>query len=220
MRRGFLIACIVLVVAIGAFFPRAGEFLIAQDAFYHVDTAVVLSGLPISRSFAARDLLKQGKVKRVLVIPEPPNKIEGEVVKDRVKEGLIRLGLFDPSQGQWAVRILLAGGIPDSQISVLPEWANGTITEARLVKRFLDGRAPKSLVLVTSKSASRRARLIFRRVFRNTLVQILSYPTPYDPFESKLWWKQPRNALTVMLEYQKLLSNIITLAFTRSEQTG
>ena len=203
-------------VAIGFCFPRAGAFLVVNDSFTHADLAVVLSGLPTARTFGASDLYRQGKVDQVLVIPEPPNKIEGEGVSDQIKAQLVALKLVDPALPQWAQRILVATGVPKKKIIMLPRFADGTMTEARLVRNFLERHPPHSLVLVTSKSASRRARFIFRHVFAGTPVAILSSPTPYDPFEATRWWAQPRNALTVVMEYEKLLTNAITLTLGKN----
>jgi uncharacterized SAM-binding protein YcdF (DUF218 family) len=210
-------ACLVGVLAVTYAFPRAGAFLVVEDPFAHAEIALVLSGLPLSRSFAARDLYHEGRVDHIVVIPEPPRKIEGEVVTDQIKDALVRLGLFDPSQPQWAERILVATGVPRSKIALLPESVDGTIREAPRVRAFLKDRLPKRLVVITSKSASRRARLIFRHVFRKDRVQIVSYPTPYDSFEPRTWWSQPRNALTVVTEYEKLFVNMLTLAFRRPD---
>ena len=183
----------------------------AQDPFDHAEIALVLSGLPISRSFAARDLYRQGRVEQIVVIPEPPNKIEGEMIGDQVKEELIQRRLVDPALPQWAERILVATGVPKSKLVVLPHPVHGTILEAKAVRAWFHDRLPHRLVVITSKSASRRARVIFRHEFRKDHVQIVAYPTPYDSFEPHQWWAQPRNALTVVTEYEKLLTNLLTL---------
>jgi len=212
IRRAVVGLVLVGMVAGGLFFPRAGEFLAVKDDFAWADVAVVLSGLPISRAFAAHDLYVQGRVGQIILIPEPPEKIEGELVQERVKQQLTTLGLFDPTLPQWGQRILVALGVPQSEIVVLPEPAHGTIVEAQQIQAFLNGRQLSSLALVTSRSASRRARFIFRRVLRGTGIRILASPTPYDSFEPDAWWTTPRNALTVLTEYEKLLVNALTLA--------
>lgn len=172
---------------------------------------MVLSGLPTSRAFAARDLYHQGLVEEIWVIPEPVQKIEGEMVGQEVFEELVHHGLIDSTREPWAQRVLMSMGIPPERIVVLAKPAHGTINEAHWVREAFSGRLPKRLVIITSKSASRRARMIFRRVFQHDGVEILSYPTPYDPFEARRWWTAPRNALTVVTEYEKLLLNILTL---------
>jgi len=178
--------------------PRAGRFVVHDEPFAYADTAVVLSGDPIRRALAARDLYRQGRVGEILLIPEP---------RDRAEEELLKLGL--PAPSLLAERILAASGVPPSRIAFLPGPADGTIVEAHRVREFLDGRLTARLVVITSKYASRRACFIFHRVLRD--VDIICAPTPYDPFERERWWTQPRNALFVVMEYQKFLVNALTL---------
>ena len=191
----------LLLVGVTAF-PAAGRFLIAEDDFAHADTALVLSGGPTPRALAARDLYRAGRVDRVLIIPDPPGPADEELVK---------LGLKDPNATQISERILMASGVPKSQIAFLPHPVDGTIREAQAVREYLHGRVPESLVVITSKPASRRARFIFRRMLGNRSVRILSYPGRYDAFQADRWWTQPRNALLVVMEYQKFLANAMTL---------
>lgn len=193
---------IAILLAGVLFFPWAGQFIVAEDQFTHADTALILSGDPIRRALAARDLYQQERVGRILVIPEPPDRVEGELVK---------LGMVDPALPPLSERILVAAGVPREKISFLPEPADGTIVEARRVRKFFDGQPPQRLVIITSKFASRRACFIFRQVLRD--VEIYCSPTPYDPFEPSRWWSKPRNALFVVMEYQKFLVNAFTLAF-------
>ncbi len=191
------------LLAGGFFFPRAGEFLVVEDRFTHGETALMLSGDPVHRALAVRDLYRQGKIDRILIIPEPPDPVEGE---------LARLGLLDPKLPPWSERILVASGVPRANIAFLPEPADGTLREALLVRKSLKGKPPKSLVLVTSKFASRRARFIFRHLLKHEKVTVFVYPNPHDPSVADRWWSQPRNALHVVVEYQKFLTNGIQLA--------
>ena len=193
---------LVAVVAGGLFFPFAGKWLVVEDTFPHADAALVLSGNPVQRALAARDLYRQGRINRIFVIPEPPNPYRGELEK---------LGLLEASDEAWSERILVSSGVPKSSIVFLPDPADGTITEARHVREFLHGRFPGSLVIVTSQFASRRARFIFRQLLKPEHVAVFSYPSPYDLFQSDHWWTQPRNALNVVMEYQKFIFNALTL---------
>ena len=192
---------VVAGLTLAFFFPHAGRFLVVEDAFDHAEIGLVLSGSPAMRTLGARELYRQSRIGSILIIPEP----EGPVF-----EALVRLGLEDPDQ-PLAERILLASGVPQAKIEVLPRSMDGTINEARYVRASLRGRLPRQLALITSKSASRRARHIFRHVFRKDGVMILSSPTPYDGFQADRWWTHPRNALTVLTEYQKLCVNVLSL---------
>ncbi|MBI2884911.1 MAG: YdcF family protein [Candidatus Omnitrophica bacterium] len=204
-KLALVLACFALLGTTVYTLRHAADFLIVQDPVEHAELALVLSGDPVRRALAARDLYQQGRVDAILVIPEPPEPTEGE---------LIRLGLLQPNLPSWPLRILAASGVPPAQVRVLPEPADGTITEARRVRAVLADHPPASLVLITSKTATRRARLIFRRVLSPLRIAVWAAPTPYDPFDPNRWWTRPRQALSVVMEYQKLASNMVTLALS------
>ena len=195
------IALLILLLVV-VVFPRAGRFLVADEQSPAGDVAVVLSGEPISRVLGARDLYRTGRVRRVLIVPEPPADPAG-------REGVITLGLLDPQLAPLSERILVASGVPKSDIAFLGEPADGTTTEARRVRRSLAGQPDRRIVVVTSKFASRRACYVFRRVLRDR--EVVCAPTPYDPFDPVGWWSRPRDALYVLMEYQKFLATTVML---------
>ena|GEM_PF-1387118 len=200
--RSLLAALAACAVVLAVTAPKAGRFLVVEDHFDRAPMAVVLSGGPVPRSLAAAELYRQGRVNSILVIPEPPDPTEPE---------LIRLGLVTPNERPISERILVASGVPKERIRFLPQPADGTITEAVRVRELLRGQWPDTLVLITSKFAARRARFVFRRVLRAQPVRVLCWPSRLDPFQADRWWSQPRNALMVVMEYQKFASNALTL---------
>jgi uncharacterized SAM-binding protein YcdF (DUF218 family) len=205
-RRVGAAAAVVLVVALAvAGFAAAGRFIVASDAFVEADLAVVLSGGQVIRTLAARDLYRAGRVRGIVLIPEPPR-------DPAIEAELLRLELITPEETSFAERILVASGVPRSAFEFLPEPHDGTINEARAVKRFLAARPAKRVAIVTSKFASRRACLVFRMVLDGRTVYCA--PSPYDPFKPDGWWRQPRHALDVAMEYQKLVANLVTLLVT------
>lgn len=189
------------IAVITVLFRQAGHFIVVEDPFAHAEIGLILSGDPVRRALGARDLYRQGKIGQIVVVPEPP---------DQVEEELVKLGLTDPRLPPLSERILVASGIPRKKISFLPAPADGTIVEAYRIRKFFEGRMPRHVAVITSKFASRRACFIFRRVLQS--VKVLCSPTAYDPFEPRGWWKQPRNALFVVMEYQKFLANAFSLA--------
>lgn len=201
-RAGFRTIALLLatIAAATVLFRMAGQLIVAEDPFAHAEVGLILSGDPIRRALGARDLYRQGKIGQIVVVPEPPDQVESELVK---------LGLTDPALPPVSKRILVASGVPRENISFLPAPADGTIVEAYRVRRFFEGRLPQRMAVITSKFASRRACFIFRWVLQH--VEIFCAPTTYDPFESKRWWKHPRNALFVAMEYQKFLANAVSL---------
>jgi uncharacterized SAM-binding protein YcdF (DUF218 family) len=200
------LAVVLFMALAGLAVGAGGRFLVESDTFSDADIVVVLSGGQTLRTLTARDLYRAGRVRHILIIPEPPPDLE-------VKEELIKLGLVDPSEPAFSERILVASGIPRAAFEFLPEPADGTINEARGVRRFLADRPAKRIVVVTSKFASRRACLIFRRVLDGR--EVYCAPSSYDRFDPRGWWRQPRDALSVVMEYQKLAANLVSLAFAR-----
>lgn len=204
IARWSLIVLVLLAFAAGGiFFPNAGRFLMAQDSFLFAETAIVLSGDPVVRTLAARDLYHRGRVGRILVIPEPPHPTEKE---------LVRLGLLDPNQPAWSERILTASRVPKSNMAFLPQPVDGTIREALQVRRFFKENPPGSVVVVASKFNSRRARWIFRAVLEKEKIRVYGHASPYDPFDPARWWGRPREALKVFMEYLKFIPNFVQLA--------
>lgn len=202
-RRVALSAIALLILLLVAVvLPRAGRFLVADEPSPAGDVAVVLSGEPVSRVLGARDLYRKGRVRRVLIVPEPPPDVA-------VQRELTILGLLDPQLPPISERILVASGVPKSDIAFLGEPADGTAAEARRVRRSLAGRPDRRIVVVTSKFASRRACYVFRRVLRDR--EVVCAPTPYDPFDPAGWWSRPRDALYVLMEYQKFLATTVML---------
>ncbi len=208
-RGGVAVVALAGALGLGWWFPHAGTWLVAEDAFARADMALVLSGGEIPRTLAARDLYRQGRVARIVVIPEPPPPYADE---------LIRLGLQARDQPSWSERILVASGVPRERVSVFPHPINGTIHEALELRRFLSDRGISSVVLVTSRLSSRRARFIFRRVLKPTPMIVWSFPTPYDGSTAERWWSQPRSALHVVTEYEKFLVNAMTLTLGLHER--
>ncbi len=185
-------------------FLEAGNFLVVEDPFDHADVAIVLSGDPTGRLLAARDLYRLGRVDRVLIVPEPPRPFEQE---------LVRLGLVDSTSPPFSRRILEASGVPAAAFEFLPEPVDGTIHEAVRVQQWLMSRQknPRRVVVITSRYASRRARWLFRHFLRDGTTQVVVYPNPYDLFVADRWWSNSRNALHVVMEYNKLVANFIQL---------
>ena len=197
----FLLLALILVGG-GFFFFNAGRLLVAEDSFSRADVGLVLSGKLLARSLWAGELYAQKKIDRILIIPEPSNSLH-----DKLEE----LGIQLPNSQEWTVKILTAFKVPREAIDFLPESVDGTIHEAILVRHFMGEHFPSRMVIITSKFASRRARFIFRKVFKNTPINILSSPTPYDSFQSDRWWTHPKNALLVVEEYEKFLVNAMVL---------
>ena len=61
-------------------------------------------------------------------------------------------------------------------------------------------------MLVTSNFHTRRTRLVFRRVFKGTGIELMVQAAPPDDwFNPDRWWTRRMDSRNLFLEYQKLL---------------
>ncbi len=167
-------------------------FLMVKDEPIKAGLIVVLAGSPVARTLEARDLYKLGLSGKILLIPEPPN---------RLRQELIKLGFKEPSQ-PISQRILVASGVPLSAVDHLPANAGNTKGESQAVKAYAAKHAVKSILLVTSPTGSRRQCWIFRRALPT--VRISCQPTTYEDIEH-----DRRLALHVINEYLKMAANTV-----------
>ncbi len=195
----------VLVAGIWINRQEIADFLIVPDTMITADVAVVLSGGNIPRMLAARDLYKNGAVQKILFIPEPNR-------SGRATTELERLGITRLQGDELSYRILEASQVPRTDVLALPQAIDGTIHEAAAIQHYLKNLPDvKRIVIVTSKISSRRQCYIFRKVLNDMDVQCVA--SPYDTASVEQWWVHPRQALFVLMEYQKFIANVMMLAF-------
>ena len=77
--------------------------------------------------------------------------------------------------------------------------------------RFLDRYRIRSVVLVTTRSHSTRARKILARISAGRIA-IISRPSRYDTFDPESWWRSRRDAKEVLAEYEKLVNHWVQVA--------
>ena len=73
------------------------------------------------------------------------------------------------------------------------------------VKKEVEKRDLKSLIIITSPTHSKRSWLAYKKVFDDMDVRIISLPTRYSQFKTNDWWKKTRYLKDVLLEYEKLV---------------
>lgn len=122
--------------------------------------------------------------------------------KSDVLRGIEKDG-FTPNCG-WAedyIRILELYGVPRSDIiAVSAEDAFDTISEARIVGAAMLARNMQRIILTTSKFHTRRAKHIWKSLFKDRLT-ISSISAKTDPYSPDAWWKSGRQIRWVMAEY-------------------
>jgi len=87
---------------------------------------------------------------------------------------------------------------------LLPGRVYSTKEEAEIIKEYAIRKGYESIIVTTSKSHSKRAEIIFSRVFKNTGIKLIIRPTKYDSFDPRNLNFNNNHWKNVVLEYQKL----------------
>jgi uncharacterized SAM-binding protein YcdF (DUF218 family) len=172
----------------------AGRYLITQDALVKADIALVLSGQPYLRVPEAARLYHEGLAPKILLVNEP---------RPRGQEDLFRVGLRYPDSLEISLQLLEALRVPCDAILTIPERADDTQAEADVVTRFFSGRSDRTLIIVTSKAHTTRARKIFSTSL-GANVTLVMHPAPADPFDPGRWWQDRVDLGQTVWEYAAL----------------
>lgn len=198
-RRWALLGCLAvlaagLALASGWVLPFVGSVLVTEDTPRPVDAIVVLLGSP-DRTLEGIELYRAGYA-RLLVLTKgtPPTG----------HEELRQSGFRMPEPHELNVRAALTLGVPEHAIALLSERAANTREEAALIEKFVRDQGLHSLIVVTSRSHTRRARLLFGEALDGR-VTVAVRPSRFDSFTPQRWWRSPKHRWEVASEYQKLL---------------
>ena len=192
---------IIFLVAVLLWFLRGfvlrglASFLVVSEEPRAAQVILVLSGESPARMLGAWDLFQKRHSPFILLTRGP---------RYRAEEELSKRGIAYTNTAEIDRQLLVRLGVPESDVVVLPDSVSSTLEEAIAVKSYFKGKPLGTILLVTSRYHSRRARMLFNRVFEGQ-VEIVSVPTPYDEFEINDWWGNRLNAKQVFSEYQKLI---------------
>jgi len=190
----------VLVLGIGLYlgapylFAGVGRYLITQDTLVRADAAIVLRGEPFLSVPEAARLHHEGLAPTIVLTNDS---------RPRGQEDLLRVGIRYPDPLEVSLRLLAALRVPRKAILTIPDRAESTQAEAEMVSRLLSGRSIRTLILVTSKAHSTRARAVFAKRLSGQ-VRVLMHPVPTDPFDPDRWWTRHADARQVIWEYAAL----------------
>ncbi len=187
MRQAAGLLVLLAAVAAVTWAPvldAAGGFLVVHDSRPSGDVAVVLSGDAMrQRLRAAVALARRGAVGHIVVLTGTPPEFYDEGIAVRA---------FARRQGVAPGRVTVVGA------------ARSTVDDARLAAAVMRARGWRRAVVVTSASHTRRAGLIFCRVWRGTGLEASTYAVDDGILPRRRWWADDAAREAVILEYVKL----------------
>jgi uncharacterized SAM-binding protein YcdF (DUF218 family) len=195
VRRWLPTLAFALTAAAAGAFLLAGRFLVVADPLPRsADAIVVLAGSIPDRVLEAADLYRAGVAPRVVVTREQLRRAEA-VLHAR--------GVILAESDQETLAALHRLGVPEGATRRLVRRNTSTESEAATIARWACRHRLRRLVAVTSRAHTRRARLILARAL-GPRVALAVRPSRYDRFRAGRWWRNRRDAKTVLDEYEKL----------------
>lgn len=194
----FLTTFFVLLVIWIFLAPLLANLLIVEKTIERADAIWVLGGSAtyLERNRKAAELYKQGFAAKIFV------------VNDGVLGGWNKQEQRNIPFSELAKRELVAQGVPNDAVEILPKLVEGTKDEADLFVAIAKERNLKSVLLVTSAYHSRRTLWTFdRAVLKNNLsveVGLQSPPTGVQTPPPFTWWLNRKGWRVVGEEYVKI----------------
>lgn len=200
-KRRILISSILLTAVVVSVTTcrKAGTWLVKNDTPAHADAMVILMGNIPDRVLQAVDLYNKGIAGKVIIVEESMGSFKK----------LEERGAHIISNTMQARNAAISLGIPADSITILPGSARSTQQEAIILREYLANRTGiDTLLLVTSAPHTRRASIIFTKVFeaKGNKVLICSSPSIYSRYNGVGWWKHKEEIQAVMEEYVKLMN--------------
>jgi len=176
-----LIALVFLAALLGGIYLArhpllrfAGEALVVEDPLEKSDAIIVLSddNFYADRATRAAELFRQ-KLAPVVV---------ASGIRLRPNAGIAELMTHD----------LIERGVPRENILPFPQDADDSKEEAQFLRKLVQEKNWKSVIVVTSNYHTRRAKYIFGKILANsvTVCMAAARDADYDP---EHWWEQRKS---------------------------
>ena len=170
--------------------------LIVSAPLQHADVIVVLSGSStfVERTHVAAQLYLAGTAEEVWLTND--NRQGGWLSSEQRNP-------FFYERARWELERL---GVPRSKIKVIELPVNSTQEEALVVRKEVETKGIRSILLVTSAYHSRRALGIFKSALAGRALVGLVSPAPgWQTPGPASWWLSPAGWRTVPNEYLKMV---------------
>jgi len=188
-RRIGILVVLILVVGAVIVIRGAGRWLVREDSLTRADMIVVLSGGLPYRAEAAATIFRGGYAPEVWVTrPESP------------APDLLARGIHYVGEEEYNRDILVALNVPESAMHILPGTIVDTEQEMESIAGEMRSTGKTSVIIITSPQHTRRVRALWKHVVGNNLKMTVRAAWE-DPFDADHWWRNTRDALSVVREY-------------------
>jgi len=188
-RRIGILVLLVLLVGAAILVRGAGRWLVREDPLSRADMIVVLSGGLPYRAEAAATIFRGGYAPEVWVTrPEGP------------APDLLARGIHYVGEEEYNRDILMARDVPESVVHTFPGAIVDTEQEVEATAAMMRSAGKTSVIIVTSPQHTRRVRALWKHVVGNSLKMTVRAAWE-DPFDADHWWRNTRDALSVVREY-------------------
>jgi len=194
---GGLLILLAVYVGHAPLLSVLGQYLVVEQPLEKADALLVLSGGTPFRAMEAAELYRQGWAPAILLTRGRP---------DEADAALQKLGIDHPAEYEYNRHVLLRLDVPSEAIVLLDKPIVNTWDELTIAAHWLDKHAGHQIIIVTSKTHTRRVALMWGHAQPGTQRGIVRW-TPQDPFDpQQAWWKERRFAFIVLWEYLGLLN--------------
>ena len=199
-KKILLILVIVLAffILIGIFMvPKFGQWLVVNDEVKESDVILVLMGSVYDRILEAVDLYQESYSDKIILINS----------YIAAKDIIIDRGLQVYGNTLLSKMAAVDMGIPEEDIIVLDGNSRSTQDEAITFREYIKKNEEiDSVIIVTTKFHSRRAKQIFIKALSNLNreIEICVRSSKYDMSNVNQWWRNREDFEWVVFEYLKL----------------
>jgi uncharacterized SAM-binding protein YcdF (DUF218 family) len=176
-----------------------GSVLVAEDPPTAADVVVLSEASVVPGALEAAKLYASGSVHTVLV----PN-----WVGRRFERQVRALGIVYPTATELARAVLERRGVPAEAIVTFGADIDGTNSEVAMLGRYVAAHHPASVLYLTARSHTARARWLLRRALPpGTRVAVRS--PEGDPFRPEGWWRDRGQTREVAAEYARWFNSVV-----------
>jgi uncharacterized SAM-binding protein YcdF (DUF218 family) len=203
-RRRLVVLAVLGAVVLAAWLARrpllvgAARVLVAEDPLAPVDVVVVSMTNGRASALEAAALHEAGTAPRVALLTWRTAALDAE---------LVRRGVAPPDPTGLARQILERSGVPREAIAVVPGPVDGTNAEVAAIAAWARRERPASLLYVTARSHTARARRRLRDLLPEVAVRVRS--SRWDGFPVDGWWRRRGASREVMSEYLRWANTFV-----------